>query len=103
MRIPVPPSLWNIQTECVLIPSPVRETRMYWLSGVHDGETYSKLRPLVMAFALDPSGSAIQTFSAPLRSEMKAIFFPSGENFGWLSNDIPPTIRFASPPVSGNV
>ena len=47
--------------------------------------------------------SAKAMFSAPLRSLRKTMVLPSGENFGWLSKDIPPTIRLASPPAIGSV
>ncbi|HST21277.1 MAG TPA: hypothetical protein VLR90_09190 [Blastocatellia bacterium] len=75
----------------------------YCPSAVHEGERNIVLRAFVNALGSAPSTFEIQMFSAPLRSLRKAIFFPSGENFGWLSNERPPMIRLASPPLAGIV
>jgi hypothetical protein len=58
---------------------------------------------LVTARGFDPSAFAIHRFSTPLRSETNAIVLLSGENFGWLSNDMPPAMRVAVPPSIGSV
>src|SRR5579872_1565399 len=103
MRMPVPPFLSYMNTRSVRSGGRCLETRMYWPSAVHDGEAISSGESWVgRSFETGrgslPSALAIQRFSTPLRSLKNAIVFPSGENFGWLSNDIPPTIRFAAPP-----
>jgi hypothetical protein len=106
MRRPVPPPRWyrNIAN----VPSGARcfETIRYSPSGAHAGELMICGRSLVVpsvetAFGSDPSAFAIHRFSTPLRSERKATCLPSGEKRGWLSNDIPPTMRRASPPLAG--
>jgi hypothetical protein len=84
------------------------ETIRYAPSGVHDGESMSCGPPwvgrsLLTSRGFDPSRSAIHRFSTPLRSLRNAIVLPSGENFGWLSNDMPPMMRRGTPPSIGSV
>src|SRR5439155_1497150 len=79
------------------------ETKMYLPSGDQLGEVKSLLGSFDTCFTPVPSGCMIQMFSLPSRSEMKAIHWPSGENFGWLSNDMPPSIGLAWPPSIGSV
>src|SRR5687767_10961595 len=84
------------------------ETTMKLPSGVQVGDTMicgrSLVRPsLLTARGFDPSASAIHRFSTPVRSVRKAMVLPSGDHVGWLSNDSPPMIRFASPPEMGIV
>ena len=76
---------------------------MYCPSGVQFGEANSAFVSFEICLASVPSGCMIQTFSLPSRSDKNAIHLPSGENFGWLSNAIPPSISFASPPSMGSV
>ncbi len=45
----------------------------------------------------------IQILSPPARSEVKAIFDPSGENFGYISKGSPAAIRTGVPPEIGIV
>jgi hypothetical protein len=49
------------------------------------------------------SSRMVQTFSPPLRSEMKTTDSPSGLNRGCASNASPSVIRVALPPVMGRV
>src|SRR6267142_70057 len=74
------------------IPNCAFETKMYLPSGAQLGDVNSLFGSLETCFTPAPSGCMIQMFSLPSRSERKAIHFPSGENFGWLSNAIPPEI-----------
>src|SRR5580704_15617385 len=101
IRIPVPPFLSYIHNENAPMRPSALDAIVYWPSAGQEGEQKDWLRPVVSALGLVPSALAIHTFSAPPRSLKKAIIFPSGENLGWLSNDIPPTIRLASPPATG--
>src|SRR6266850_7936848 len=108
MRMPVPPSLSYKNTPKVGSGGRDFETSTYWPSAVHDGDSMYSGRScvglsLVTARGLDPSAFAIHTFSTPLRSLRNATVFPSGENFGWLSNDMPPAILDALPPSIGSV
>src|SRR5215471_9076566 len=100
---PVPPSRLYIQSSDVPIDSPALEAMTYCPSEVQEGEVYALLRPVVSGLGFEPSRSASQMFSAPERSLRNSIFLPSGENRGWLSNDNPPMMRLASPPVIGIV
>src|SRR5580692_8013865 len=95
---PVPPSTWYIQISLEPIPNAAFETNIYFPSGLQLGDVKSLFGSLETCFAPVPSGCMIQMFSLPSRSEMNAIHCPSGENFGWLSNIIPPEISFACPP-----
>ena len=84
------------------------DTRRYCPSGVQLGETMSCGRSRVGPSSVTargslPSAFAIQRFSTPLRSLRNAISLPSGEKTGWLSNEMPPMIRVAAPPVIGRV
>src|SRR5690348_15490841 len=81
----------------------VFDATIYCPSGVHSGEAYRFLSPLVRARALEPSASHSQTFSEPERSERKTMVFPSGEYRGCESNAGPDVIGFASPPDTGSV
>src|SRR6059036_3043513 len=108
MRMPVPPSLSYKNTPKVGSGGRDFEASRYCPSAVHDGDSmYSGRscvgRSLVTARGFDPSAFAIHRFSTPLRSLRNAIDLPSGENFGWLSNDIPPAILDALPPSIGSV
>src|SRR5438874_11836375 len=100
---PVPPSMWYIQISHEPIPNCAFETKMYLLSGAQLGEVKSLLGSFETCFTPVPSGCMIQIFSLPSRSEMKAIHLPSGENLGWLSNAMPPSIGLAWPPSMGRV
>src|SRR5436190_3376867 len=100
---PDPPSTWYIQISLEPIPNCAFETKMYLPSGAQPGEVNSLLGSFETCFKPVPSGCMIQMFSLPSRSERKAIHCPSGENFGWLSNAIPPEISFACPPSTGSV
>src|SRR6266852_3854354 len=100
---PVPPSTWYIQISLEPIPNVAFETKMYLPSGAQLGDVKSLLGSFDICFTPVPSGCMIQTFSLPSRSEMKAIHWPSGENFGWLSKDMPPSINLALPPSIGKV
>src|SRR5579859_3571174 len=101
--MPDPPSTWYIQISYDAIPAAAFDTKMYFPSGAHDGDTKSLPGSFETCFAPVPSGWMIQTLSVPSRSERNAIHFPSGENFGWLSNAMPPEINFACPPSIGSV
>src|SRR5580765_6482077 len=108
MRTPVPPSLAYRNTPKVGSGGRDLDTSRYCPSCSHEGDSMycgrSLVgRSLVTARGFDPSGSAIHRFSTPLRSLRNAIVLPSGENFGWLSNDMPPTMRRAAPPSIGSV
>src|SRR5215472_10307474 len=100
---PEPPWMWYIQISNVLMPKPALETRTNWLSGVQLGDANSELGSLETCFGSLPSGFMIQTFSLPSRSDRKAIHLPSGENLGWLSKAMPPSISLAWPPSMGTV
>src|SRR5205823_11326843 len=100
---PVPPSMWYIQTSLEPMPNCAFETKMYLPSGAQLGEVKSLFGSFETCFTPVPSGCMIQMFSLPSRSERNAIHWPSGENFGWLSNDIPPSISLACPPSMGSV
>ena len=81
---------------------------MYSPSAVQAGELIACGAPLVRPSfvtgrGFSPSASASQRFSTPLRSLRKARVAPSGEKRGWLSNDMSPIIRVASPPATGSV
>src|SRR5579871_5540353 len=99
--MPEPPSTWYIQISYAVIPKPALETKIYFPSGAHEGETKSLPGSFETCFGSLPSGFMIQMLSLPSRSERNAIHFPSGENLGWLSNAIPPEISFACPPSIG--
>src|SRR5262249_24757196 len=101
--MPEPPSMWYIQISYDAIPAPAFDTKMYFPSGDQDGETKSLAGSLEICFASFPSGCMIQMLSLPSRSDRNAIHFPSGENFGWLSNGIPPEMSDALPPSMGSV
>ena len=58
---------------------------------------------LLTARGFEPSALATQRFSTPVRSVRKAMLLPSGDQVGWLSNDRPPMMRVASPPLMGSV
>src|SRR5262249_33227069 len=108
MRTPVPPFLSYRNTPWVRSGGWRFETSRYSPSAVHEGEHISSGlsfvgRSFVTGRGFDPSASAIHKFSTPLRSLRNATVLPSGENFGWLSNDMPPMIRFAAPPSIGSV
>ncbi len=80
------------------------DTTRYWPSGVHAGETMICGRSSVRLSRLtgrgfEPSALAIHRFSTPVRSLRNAIVAPSGDQVGWLSNAIPPTMRVAVPPL----
>ena len=84
------------------------DTTRYWPSGVHAGETMICGRSSVRLSRLtgrgfEPSALAIHRFSTPVRSLRNAIDAPSGDQVGWLSNAIPPTMRVAVPPPIGSV
>jgi len=98
---PEPPSTWYIQISLEPIPNCAFETKMYLPSGAQLGDVNSLFGSLETCFTPAPSGCMIQMFSLPSRSERKAIHFPSGENFGWLSNAIPPEIKFCGPASDG--
>src|SRR6266446_3478867 len=100
---PVPPSMWYIQISLEPIPNCAFETKMYFPPGAQLGEVKSLLGSFETCFTPVPSGCMIQMFSLPSRSEMKATQWPSGENLGWLSKAIPPSISLASPPSMGSV
>src|SRR5438270_1383905 len=101
---PVPPRTLYSQTSSVDMGScDWRDTMMYSPSGSHAGEAKVLCLSWLICRAPDPSGLQIQTFSAPSRSLRNAIFLPSGENFGWLLNDMPSVICFAGPPAIGMV
>ncbi len=74
---------------------------MYFPSGVHSGETYWLLFPLVSWVVSLPSSDMIQRFSPPLRSETKTTRLPSGERRGCASYAIPLVRRVARPPADG--
>src|SRR5262249_13524432 len=103
IRIPLPPFRSYRNTPCVGSGGRCLETSRYWPSAVHEGDAIDSGaacvgRSFETGRGFVPSALAIHRFSTPLRSLRNAIVFPSGENFGWLSNDMPPTIRFAVPP-----
>src|SRR5262245_14023505 len=100
---PVPPSTWYIQISRGPMPKWVFETWMYFPLGAQLGEAKSLLASLDTCFTPVPSACMIQMFSLPSRSEMKAIHCPSGENRGWLSNEMPPSMSLALPPSIGRV
>src|SRR5258708_30658824 len=100
---PEPPSTWYIKLSLEPIPNCAFETKMYLPSGAQLGDVNSLFGSFLTSFSPAPSGCMIQMFSLPSRSERKAIHFPSGDHFGWLSNAIPPEISFAGPPPMGSV
>src|SRR6266852_9888673 len=100
---PDPPSRWYIQISLEPIPNCAFETKIYLASGAQLGEVKSLLGSLETCLTPVPSACMIQMFSLPSRSERNAIHWPSGENFGWLSNAIPPAISLACPPSMGSV
>src|SRR6266849_2063335 len=100
---PEPPSTWYIQISLEPIPNCSFETKMYLPSGAQLGEVKLLLGSFDTSFTPVPSGCMIQMLSLPSRSERNAIHWPSGENFGWLSNAIPPSISLACPPSMGSV
>src|SRR5262249_39503984 len=101
--IPDPPSTWYIQISRALIPKFVFDTKMYFPVGSHEGDAISLLGSFDTCFTPVPSVCITKTLSLPSRSERNAIHCPSGENFGCPSNDMPPSINFASPPSIGIV
>src|SRR6478735_1195681 len=98
---PLPPSTWNIHSLAVPKVPPDRDTTTYFPSGDHAGDTYMFTLPVVSAVVSEPSAFIVQTFSAPDRSDTKAIFFPSGEKRGCASYAMPCVRRVAFPPVIG--
>src|SRR5687767_6942418 len=72
-------------------------------SGVHAGATYHVRSPRVTARGFRPSASAIQRFSAPVRSLTNTMRFPSGEKRGCESHVGPLVMRVAVPPPIGSV
>src|SRR3990170_3583132 len=85
---PEPPRTWYIHNSKVRCAQPVRETMTYSPSGVHAGDANSELLSLESFFGSLPPAFMIHRFSAPSRSERKAIHIPSGEKRGWLSKAI---------------
>src|SRR5215469_7469339 len=101
--MPVPPSMWYIQISRGPTPKLVLDTQMYFPSGDQLGVANSLLGSFETCWGSLPSAFMIQTFSAPSRSDKNEIDLPSGENFGWASNAMPPSTNLACPPSMGSV
>ena len=71
------------------------------LSGVHAGDVKSVRCSRVSCFGLEPSDALVHRLSAPSRSLMNTIRFPSGEYLGCESHAMPDVIGRASPPAIG--
>src|SRR5260370_4266343 len=100
---PEPPSTWYLQLSLEPMPNCTFETKMDLQSGAQLGEVKLLFGSFDTCFTPVPSGCMIQMFSLPSRSEIKAIHWPSGENLGWLSKAMPPSISLAWPPSMGSV
>ncbi|WP_235562796.1 hypothetical protein [Brevundimonas sp. Root1423] len=72
-----------------------------WPSGVHSGWFTSRKVSFDTCVGLEPSASMIQMLSPPPRSEVKAMWRPSGDHFGCISQATPDAMARASPPATG--
>ena len=70
-------------------------------SGDQSGEFSRRKLSSDTCVGFDPSRFMIQILSPPSRSEVKAIFVPSGEYFGCMSQATPDAMARASPPPIG--
>src|SRR5271163_345312 len=71
-------------------------------SGVHPSTTSGE-GWYVTRFGTPPSAGIVNTSTLPSYSPVKAIWEPSGENFGFVFEPAPAVSRLASPPVRGTL
>src|SRR4051812_34269177 len=69
---------------------------IHWLSGDQRGLPTSRALKEVISAGLRPSRSHSQIASLPERFELKAIFLPSGENWGAPSEAVDAITRVGS-------
>ncbi len=74
---------------------------MNWPSGDQSGWFNRRKSSSLTWVGFDPSRFITQMLSPPPRSEVKAIWRPSGEYFGCMSQATPRAMTRASPPVIG--
>ena len=101
---PLPPERWYIHSSPA--PSERDEVKcfratMNWPSGDHSGWFSRRKVSFDTWVGLEPSASMIQILSPPARSDVKAMWRPSGDHFGCMSQATPEAMARASPPATG--
>ena len=99
----VPPAWYSHSSPA---PSERREVKclratMYSPSGVQVGLLSRRKLSSVTWRASLPSAAMVQMLLPPLRSEVKAMRLPSGDQRGWISQARPLLMRVAAPPETG--